>query len=306
MTVSERKIWVDGKLRPWEEVTVHVLSQSIQRGSLVFDVMPAYARPGGTVIFGMREHTERFLGSMRLNGMEIPYGLDEMLVAIGEAVRANPGTQVVKISAYYPGIALDVLPVDAAPSVAIAAFGVADVLPPGVKWTGEPARLQVAEPIKLAPTVLSPQIKIAAGYTAAAQAKRRARAAGFDDILFLDGRGDVAESSTQSFFLIERGVILTAPLDTVLAGITRRAVLELIEDEGIPCKQEPITRGSLARAEEAFLTGTTINVWPVARIDARAFPEPVPGPITARLSARLERVLDGEDPEFSPRWMQAV
>lgn len=306
MTLAERRIWVDGTLQPWGEVTVHVLSQSIQRGSLVFDVMPAYPRTGGIAVFGMREHTERFLGSMRLNGMEIPYGLDELLAAIRETVRANPGTQVVKISAYYPGIALDVLPSDPAPSVAIAAFEVGDVVGAGFKWTGEPARLQVAEPIKLPPTVFSPQIKIAAGYTSAAQAKRRARAEGFDDILFLDAGGNVAESSTQSFFLVEAGVVLTAPLDTVLAGITRRAVLELLEDEGIPCKQEVIVPQALGRAEEAFLTGTTINVWPIARIDARAFPAPVPGPITRRVSARLERVLAGEDPEFSPRWMQPV
>ena len=62
----------------------------------------------------------------------------------------------------------------------------------------------------------------------------------------------------------------------------------------------------LESCDEAFLTGTTINVWPVARIDALSLPEPLPGPVSARLRARLARVLEGVDPKFSPRWLQKL
>jgi branched-chain amino acid aminotransferase len=154
--------------------------------------------------------------------------------------------------------------------------------------------------------VLSPQVKIAAGYTHAAVAKARARAAGFDDILFLDARGDVAESSTQSFFLVDEGILRTAPLEVVLDSITRRAVLELARDERIAVKEEPIPRAALDSAEEAFLAGTTTDVWPVESVNDRRFGPPVPGPVTVRLAERLARVLAGRDPEFSPRWMQPV
>jgi branched-chain amino acid aminotransferase len=190
--------------------------------------------------------------------------------------------------------------------VAIAAVSIRDIY--GVDLEGElpPARLQVAESIKTPPSALSPQVKIAAGYTGAAIAKQRARRDGFDDILFLDARGKIAESSTQSFFLVEHGGLHTAPLDHVLEGVTRRAVLELAADEGIPVKEEPPERDRLASADEAFLTGTTIDVWPVARIDSRDLPAPVPGPVTARLARRLARVIAGEDATFSPRWMQAL
>ena len=253
MTGSGRQIWVDGELVPWESATVHVLSQSLQRGTLVFDVMAAYSRPGGIAVFGLREHVERLVRSAELSGMRLAFDLDALLAGVAETARANPGCGVIKISAYNPGIALDVLPVDATGSVAIAAFAAEDIGSQRFPSSPRPARLQVADPIKLPPSVLTPQVKIAAGYTAAAIAKRRAREAGFDDILFLDERGRVAESSTQSFFLVEQGALRTAPLEFVLAGITRRCVIEIAEAEGIGCKEEPIERDALETADEAFV-----------------------------------------------------
>jgi len=80
----------------------------------------------------------------------------------------------------------------------------------------------------------------------------------------------------------------------------------LAHDEGIPVVEEPMPRALLARAQEAFLTGTTSNVWPVSRIDARELPHPVPGPISARLVARFAKLVADEDPVFSARWLQAV
>ncbi len=303
---GERRIWIDGKLVPWEQATLHVLSQSAQRGSLVFDVLPCYASAEGPVILGLREHSQRFLNSASLSGMSLGLDLEGILRAIGEAVRANPGTQIVKLSAYYPGVSLDVLPADATASVAIAAFALKDVLSGMKPGTIGPARLQIADPRKMPPWVLSPQAKLAAGYLYTAVAKQRARAEGFDDVLLLDERGDVAESSTQSFFLVEDETLYTAPLDYVLAGITRRLVLELARDERIAAKEGPVSAERLRTAQEGFLAGTTMNVWPVSQIDDHALPAPVPGPITQRLMQRFARVSACEDPVFSPRWMQRV
>ncbi len=306
MSIAERVIWRNGKLVPWGEVTVHVLSQSLQRGTLVFDVMPVYWLRRGPAILGLDEHLERFEQSAELSGMTLPAKTAELRAGIAEAVRANPGAEIVKISAYYPGASLDVLPVDPMPEVAIAAFALADLSKAGRASASGPARLQVAESRKMPASVLNPQIKIAAAYTHAAFAKARAKAAGFHDVLFLDEQGQLTESSTQSFFLVCDGSLRSAPLDAVLAGVTRRLAVALARDEGIAVKEEPMPRALLARAQEAFLTGTTSNVWPVARIDALELPQPVPGPITARLVARFAKLVADEDPAFSARWLQAV
>jgi len=152
--------------------------------------------------------------------------------------------------------------------------------------------------------VLSPQAKLAAGYLYTSIAKGVAREAGFDDVLLLDERGDVSESSTQSFFLVDGGTLLTAPTNRVLAGITRWAVLDLAADEGIPIKEDAVPRSALDTAQEAFLTGTTTDIWPVAQVDARSFE--APGVLTQQISRRLTRVLAGEDTVFSPRWLQPL
>ncbi len=305
MSLEERKIWLEGKLVAWPEVTVHLLSQSVQRGSLVFDVMQVCETARGPAIFGLREHTERFMNSAALNGMELEHDLDALLAAIAEVVRANPGCEIVKISGYYDSISFDVLPANPHVCVAVAAFSIADIAPSGAGERPN-ARLQIAHPRKMPSSVLSPQIKVAASYTHAAVAKKRARAEGFHDVLFLDEYGNLAESSTQSFFLVTEGLLRSAPTDLVLAGITRRAVIDLARDEGLIIKEEPLPGDLLARAEEAFLTGTSSGVWAVERIDGHELPAPVPGPISSRLIERFARMLEGEDPVFSPRWVQSI
>jgi branched-chain amino acid aminotransferase len=170
----------------------------------------------------------------------------------------------------------------------------------------EPARLQIAAPPKLPSAVLSPQVKIAASYTHAVLAKRAAQRAGCHDVLFLDVRGNLAESSTASFFLVVDGAVVTAPLDTVLEGVTRRAAIDIARAERIPVRETELPAAWLARASEAFLTGSSAEIWPVERVGDTRLPAPVPGPITSRLRARYERMVKGEDPELSPRWMQEV
>jgi branched-subunit amino acid aminotransferase/4-amino-4-deoxychorismate lyase len=97
-----------------------------------------------------------------------------------------------------------------------------------------------------------------------------------------------------------------APLDAVLAGVTRRLAVDLARDEGIPVNEAPMPLALLDRAQEAFLTGTTSNVWPVSRVDGHELPAPIPGPITARLVARFAKLVADGDPVFSARWLQAI
>jgi branched-chain amino acid aminotransferase len=306
MAIEARKIWLDGEFVAWGEATVHVLSQSIQRGSLVFDVMPVYKTDAGIAILGLREHAERFLNSARLNQMELGIDLDVLIAGVSSAVHANPGCEVVKLSAYHRDVALDLLPLHPRASVAIAALSLADVYPDSKFERPTAARLQIARTRKMPPSVLSPQVKIAAGYTAAAVAKREARTDGFHDVLLLDENGDLAESSTQSFFVVCEKVLRTAPLDVVLAGITRRAVIDLARDEGFDVKVETLPRRLIEAADEAFLSGTTTNIWPIERIDETLLPTPVPGPVSERLMGRFERMLAGEDLRFSPKWLQKI
>jgi branched-chain amino acid aminotransferase len=300
----DRQVWIDGKLVPWADATLHVFAQSTQRGYLAFDVLSCHWLPGGPQIFGLREHAQRFLQSAELAGMRLRLDLDGVIAAIGQAVRANRGASWIKITCYYGAVSADLLPVEEHATVAVAAYSPEDVgastAPP------PPIRLQIAKIVKLPAEALSPQAKLAGSYTYAAIAKARARADGFDDVLLLDRGGAIAEGPVQSFFWVDGVDLCTAPLDVVLAGVTRRAVIELARDEGIEIREARAPADRLAHAEEAFITGTTTGIRAVARVGDWRLPEPVPGPITARLGDRLRRMLAGEDAKFSPRWLQGV
>lgn len=307
MALESRKIWLDGELVPWEAAQVHVLSQSVQRGSLVFDVMSCHALPEGPAVFGLEAHVQRFQRSAALSGMELPRDLAGILEGVSGAVHANPGAEIVKLSAYYPGVSLDVLPREPVATLAIAAFSVADLYGPGAAVRPErPARLTIPDPRKMPPWVMSPQAKLAAGYLYTSVAKAEARRNGFDDVLLLDENGNLAESSTMSFCLVDGGELFTASGDTVLESITRRVVLELARDEGVVVHEVSVPRERLGSAAEAFVCGTSANVWPVERIDDLRLPDPVPGAVTGRLKERIETLLAGGDPVFSPKWMQPV
>jgi branched-chain amino acid aminotransferase len=304
--LAERRIWVDGALRPWADATVHVMSQSLQRGTLVFDVMPVYSSARGPCALGLREHVERFARSARLAEMPLRWDVAALVGAVRDTARANPGCELIKLSGYFAEPSLDVLPVEEFGTVAIAALAKRDLHPGYRGRIQEPARLMIAAPPKLPAEVISPQLKVAASYTHAVAAKRAALRAGCHDLLFLDQQGQLTESATASFFLVQEGALASAPLDTVLEGVTRRAVLEIARAEDIPVRETALPASALQRADEAFLTGSSIEIWPIERVGEIRLPTPVPGPITSRLHARYERMVKGEDPLLSPRWLQEL
>ena len=185
--------------------------------------------------------------------------------------------------------------------MAVAAYAVADFGFPA--RPSRPARLWVPGLRKVPDDVIPVQAKVAATYAHATLAKQRARAEGYDDVLFLDGDGNLTESGSMSCFLVVDGVVLVPGLDHVLDGITRQTVLELAADEGVRAEVGPVAAELLGVAQEAFLTSTTRNIWPVGRIGERDLP--APGAVTARLAARLQDVLRGVDP-LSRRWLQPL
>ena len=194
----DRRIWMDGELVPWAEASVHVLSHSLQRGSLIFDYMSVHATPRGPAVFRMREHLERLLRSAELVGLPLGRSVDELGAAILETVRANPGATAVKVSAYLPSIEVDVVPHRSRRlSVAIAAYDPwEDVIVPHIRASGPLQRPSVKHlggegdrRNRRRRHSCTPQAKVAANYTSPMLAKWRARRRGYDEILLVDEDG---------------------------------------------------------------------------------------------------------------------
>jgi branched-chain amino acid aminotransferase len=311
IATDQRRIWVDGKLVPWADASVHILSHSIQRGALVFDYMSVRETARGAAVFRMGEHLERFANSCELVGLPLVRNADELGAAIRETVRANPGARSVKISAYFASLEVDVVPVDTRVTVAIAAYDpkadLIDHLP--TKPPPPPRVLKIwieKERRNRRPDIVPPQAKVSANYVSSMIAKWRARDAGYDEILLVDAEGNLAEGPTTNVFLVDAdGVLRTPPEERVLLGVTRLSILELARDEGLAVEEVAIRPEELFTASEVFVTGTTAGVWPVGSVDGERVGTGELGPVSARLRERFVAATRGDDPAFAS-WLTYV
>lgn len=304
---THRQIWLDGELVPWERATVHVLSHSLQRGSLIFDYMSVHATTRGPAVFRLGDHVQRLLRSAHLVGLPLTLDAAAIEAAVLETVRANPGARAVKVSAFIPSIEVDVVPLDPRVSVAIAAYDPdADVNAGKPRPPHRPKTLKIwlEKTVKnRREDIVSPQAKVSGNYTSPMQAKWAARRAGYDEILLVDEEGCVAEGPTTNVFLVDAaGVLATPPEKRVLLGVTRRSILELARDDGLAVEERRIRPEELARAAEVFLTGTSAGVWPVESVDGERVGTAVPGPVSERLAKRFRAATRGEDPKFA-HWL---
>ena len=310
METLDRLIWRDGSFIKWADANIHILSQSLQRGTLAFDYISVNETPKGPAIFRLREHMERLVETCRLGNLPLSYTASEMCDAAVETVRRNPDAKSIKISALIPSLEVDVVPQDSTISVFIAAYdGEADII---AKNKGEFHR---ARNLKLyieeekrnrRDDIMPAQAKIAANYASPMTAKWKARKAGYDEIVLLDEDGFVTEAPTSNIFIVtSNGILKTPPEHKVLHGITRLSVLELAAARGINVIAEDLLPADILGAAEVFMTATSAGVLPVESINNQAIGKGVAGEITLGLKSHLKKIEQGQDEKFQ-HWLTYV
>jgi branched-chain amino acid aminotransferase len=310
LPAPDRTIWRNGEFVAWEDATVHVLAQSLQRGTLAFDYMSVHETARGPAILRLNEHIERLIRTCELAGLPLDYSREKLIEACAETVRHNPGAKSVKISALIASVEVELIPQDPTISVFIAAYDSATDI---IARHENPFPMARHVALKIERTIsnrrhdiIAPQMKLAANYTSPMMAKWRARHEGFDDVLLLTEQGHVAEAPTSNLFIVNAaGELLTPPADEVLLGITRASVIELATALGIPCREQALTVDDVFTASEAFLTATSVGVWPIVRVDDVTLSEGKPGPISNQLREKLRRISKGEEPGFE-HWLHYV
>ena len=309
--MTDRKIWRDGEFIAWEDATVHVLAQSLQRGSLAFDYISVHEARRGTAIFRLRDHIERLATTCRIVGLPLEYAVDELVDACAETVRRNPGAKSVKVSALMPSVEAELIPEDPHVAVFIAAYDSDRDLPSPNAELRRRRRQAVSLKIEREKSgrredVIPPHAKVAANYTAAMTAKWRARAEGFDDIVLLDEHGNLTEGPTANLFMVDvAGNVATPPASKVLLGITRDSIINLAPTVGLACVERDIAADELVSASEVFLSGTSAGVWPVVRIDGSRVGDGKMGPATSQLRDKYKAVVLGDQPEFED-WLHYI
>jgi branched-chain amino acid aminotransferase len=250
-------IWLDGKLVPWREAKVHVLTHALHYASSVFEGQRAY---NGT-IFALSQHSQRLIDSAALLGFNLPWSVAEIDAACNEVLKANNlADGYVRPIAWRGSEQMGVAAQRTKPHMAIAAwdwgayFGAA---------SEKGLRLDIAPWRRPAPYTAPVHAKASGLYMIATMSKHAAEARGYNDALMLDWRGQVAEATGANIFFIRDGELYTPTPDCFLSGITRRTVISLAEQRGIKVTERAIWPEELASFEQCFVTGSAAEVTPV-------------------------------------------
>ncbi|MGY8991238.1 MAG: branched-chain amino acid aminotransferase [Rhodospirillales bacterium] len=260
-------IWFDGKLIPWREANLHVLSHGLHYASAVFEGERVYAGN----IYKLNEHTERLFNSGKILGFDIPYGVDEINAACEAVCKDNDivdgyvrplawrGSEMMGVSAQQSQI-----------HVAIAAWAWPSYFSPEARMKG--IRLKTGPWRRPAPDTAPVMAKAAGLYMICTMSKHAVEQEGWDDALFLDWKGRVAEATGANIFLVFGDGKLHTPVpDCFLDGITRQTVIALAKKRGIEVIVRDIMPDELSNATEVFVTGTAAEITPVGQIDDNHF-----------------------------------
>ena len=275
-------IWWDGKMVPWRDAKLHVLTHGLHYASSVFEGERAYAGN----IFKLGEHTERLINSGKLLGFEIPFSAAEINAACIAVLAANNltdayvrplawrGTEQLAVSAQQTKIHL-----------AIACWSWPNLFGAD-RMKG--VTLAMAEWRRPHPQTAPTASKAAGLYMIGTLAKHAAEAAGFNDALMLTWDGFIGEATGANIFLAMDGKLHTPTPDCFLDGITRRTVIGLAKARHIEVVERHIPPEELAQADEVFLAGTAAEVTPVRQIGDHHY---TAGKITAALLGDYEALV---------------
>jgi len=252
-------IWFDGKLVPWRDANIHVLTHGLHYASSVFEGCRAY----GGEIFKLTEHSQRLRKSASILGFELPWSVEQIDAACRETLAASGLEDAyVRPVAWRGAEQMGVSAQLTKPHMAIAvwawgAYFGEEAIRAGVKLDISPWR-------RPAPYTAPTDAKASGLYMICTMAKHAAENRGFNDALMFDWRGQVAEATGANAFFVKDGALHTPTPDCFLNGLTRQTIIGLARRRGIEVIERTIWPEQLEDFEQFFLTGSAAEVTPVA------------------------------------------
>lgn len=296
---TTEKIWLNGTLVPWAQAQVHVLTHTLHYGSGVFEGIRMYATSRGPAIFQLDRHLDRLYYSAKSMHMKVPWEKSVLREAIIETVRANNMEACyIRPILYYGYGELRVGPGGCPVEGAIA------VWPWGAYLSDDPIRVKVADLIRIHPRSCIADAKVTGHYVNAMLAGLQATDAGYHEALLLDYEGNIAEGPGENFFMVKNGVIITPPLGTILAGITRASLLQLAKDLGYQISERSVSLPEALSADECFFTGTAAEVTAIGSINDQSLHQSC-GPVTTHLKKEFLKIVHGENERYK-EWLTYI
>ncbi len=298
--ITTKYIWKNGKFVKWENAHTHVLSHTLHYSAGIFEGIRFYKTAKGPAIFRLKEHTKRFYYSAKAINMKLPWSQKQFNEAIIKTVKKNRIKEgYIRPLGYFGYGNLTVIPKNIQPEAIIACWGW------GAYLEHNAVKVKTSPFIRVHPDSTVADAKLCGNYTNSILAVLDAQKNGYDEALFLDHKGYVAEASGENFFIVKGKKIYTPLTGNILPGITREAIMQIASDLGYKVVEKKLKPRDIRKADEAFFTGTAVEVTPIKSVDKHTFKYPDGGPVTLAIKEAYMEVVHGENKKYK-KWLTLV
>ena len=298
---TEKKlIWKNGLFSNWDDTNVHILSHTLHYGTGVFEGVRAYKTSDGPAIFRLKEHTIRLFNAANKINIKIPFTEDEINIAQCEILNKNDLNEgYIRPIVYLGNEGLGLRAKDLSVNVAIAAWEWPSYMDPMSKKNGisviKSNHMQYENP-------LHSGNKIIGTYFSNTMALHEAIDRGADEAIMMDKNGFISEGSGENIFIVKNNIVLTPTTDHCLNGITRQSVIQIAKDLDMEVIEKNIKFEDLLDADEAFFTGTAVEITPVTKVNGEPINKGTRGEITKKLQEKFQEIISGNNVAYD-NWL---
>ena len=293
INTENKLIWKNGSFQKWDDTNVHILSHTLHYGTGVFEGVRAYDTLNGPAIFRLKEHTNRLFDAAKKINIEVPFELDEIIHAQCETLNKNQlNAGYIRPIIFLGNEGLGLRAKELSVNVAIAAWEWPSYMDPEAKKKGisiaKSSYVQYENP-------LHSGNKIIGTYFQNTMALHEAIDKGADEALMMDANGFISEGSGENIFIVKDLKLMTPTKDHCLNGITRQSVIQIAKDLNYDVIEKNLTFDDLISADEAFFTGTAVEITPISKVDDVKIGHDGAGEITKVLQNKFDEVISGKD-----------
>ena len=296
VNTDNKLIWKNGSFEKWDDSKVHILSHTLHYGTGVFEGVRAYQSKNKSAIFRLDDHTKRLFDAASKISIEIPFSEEELNKAQCETLtRNNLDEGYLRPIVYLGNEGLGLRAKDLSVNVAIAAWEWPSYMDPDAKKKGISV---MKSSYKQYESSLHSGNKIIGTYFSNTMALHEALDNGADEAIMMDKNGHISEGSGENIFIVKDGKIFTPTTEHCLNGITRQSVIQIATDFGFEVVEKNLEYNDLVEADEAFFTGTAVEITPISNLDNKPINTGKRGDITLQLQDKFHAILSGEDSKY--------
>ena len=300
---KDQLIWKNGSLIKWDDSNVHILSHTLHYGTGVFEGVRAYNTNNGGAIFRLQDHTARLFEAASKLNIQIPLTEDDLNKAQIDVLKANNLNEAyIRPIVYLGNESLGIRATDLSVNVAVAAWEWPSYMSPEKKELGLSIIKSSHEQYS---NSLHACYKIIGTYINSTMALHEALSKGADEALLLDKNGNISEGSGENIFIVKNGEIHTPKTDYCLNGLTRQSIIQIAKDQNIKVIETNLKYEDLVMADEAFFTGTAVEVTPITSIDSNKIGSGKRGEISHILQQKYSEIVAGKDVAYSS-WLTYI